>query len=644
MFGKTVSYQFQNVQPAHKHDGAELLAGHAVRDITPPPGMPKAGYSSNAHNGKGFRTRLKARVIYLRSHGQALAFVQLDALGGSLIVRLEVLKRIAEHTDIGPEGLVIGATHTHAGAGQYSASNFYNRFASNKSGFEPRYFDFLCQQIAEAVIDAYRRARPAKVASGCIEVWGQTRNRSLIPHHKNQHRLVKEPLNHAKFYAINPRLNMLRVDALHDDGNYYPLGAISTFSIHGTGISQHEDEYNADVWGYIERELEQGVLNSYNPPWQPVHAAVEGTHGDMAPAIRYGAAGYLEARRVGQAIGQQALSLFKSLDGQLQAQASVVCALRIIDLFQPQYALPKPAVGAALLAGAQENMTPVIKYLPPFKAGLGIGKTTTEIHGNKHRLLPEALRNLVLPEDEFPHFLTLHIWQVGHFAFVGLPFEITVQAGRNIEAGLRAVLPPSALIAISSVCNDYFGYCTTADEYACQYYEGGHTLYGPESNAFLVRQMAQLGDELQRRGSFCDQPAQWSFLFQRGDYMPESQPARGSRYVVQQPVYIDAEGLHEGYWQMQWQDVNSSQINWHQPLVTVQYSDDGLDWQTLTDDEGYDISVRWQQTARIGMAVYESRWYNPQFFGKRCYRFVVAVRGRNPVLYSEVFGGNILAE
>ena len=44
-----------------------LLAGAAEADITPPPGMPKAGYSSNAHDGNGFRTRLHARVLHLRA-------------------------------------------------------------------------------------------------------------------------------------------------------------------------------------------------------------------------------------------------------------------------------------------------------------------------------------------------------------------------------------------------------------------------------------------------------------------------------------------------------------------------------------------------------------------------------------------------
>ena len=34
-------------------------------------------------------------------------------------------------------GLSIGATHTHAGPGQFLGTDFYNRFASNQPGFDP---------------------------------------------------------------------------------------------------------------------------------------------------------------------------------------------------------------------------------------------------------------------------------------------------------------------------------------------------------------------------------------------------------------------------------------------------------------------------------------------------------------------------
>ena len=64
-----------------------LLAGAAEVDITPPPGLPKAGYSANATDGVGFRTRLRARVLHLRAGVASLAIVHCDLLGGSSLLQ-----------------------------------------------------------------------------------------------------------------------------------------------------------------------------------------------------------------------------------------------------------------------------------------------------------------------------------------------------------------------------------------------------------------------------------------------------------------------------------------------------------------------------------------------------------------------------
>jgi predicted DCC family thiol-disulfide oxidoreductase YuxK len=64
----------------------------------------------------------------------------------------------------------------------------------------------------------------------------------------------------------------------------------------------------------------------------------------------------------------------------------------------------------------------------------------------------------------------------------------------------------------------------------------------------------------------------------------------------------------------------------------------------LTSDEDYDVSVRHIRRLAQGMALYECRWFNPEFLGKRCYRFVIEARMEGDKLYSEIFGGNILVD
>src|SRR4051812_3895993 len=234
-------------------DAGDLMAGAAEVDITPPPGMPKCGHSKNAHDGTGFRTRLKARVVHLRTGDTSLALVALDLLAGSAIVQ-HALARAVEDTDVPLSGIFLAATHTHAGPGQYSGSAFYNDWASNRPGFDPAYTAFLVSRLSEAVHQAVGSRRPARAAIGTSEVWGLTRNRSLGAFVRNDDVTDRRTEDQRKYAAIDPRLHLLRLDDA--DG---PLAAFSWFSIHGTGISHHDSSYNADLWAYLNGELADRV-------------------------------------------------------------------------------------------------------------------------------------------------------------------------------------------------------------------------------------------------------------------------------------------------------------------------------------------------------------------------------------------------
>ncbi|HEX7131777.1 MAG TPA: neutral/alkaline non-lysosomal ceramidase N-terminal domain-containing protein, partial [Iamia sp.] len=190
-----------------------LLAGVADVDITPPPGLPKAGYSANAHDGAGFRTRLRARVLHLRAGRVSLAVVACDLLGGSAVVQHLVARAVAETTDVPLAGLMIGATHTHAGPGQFLGTDFYNRFASNRSGFDPAWTSFLVERIAGGVEQAVSTRQPARLAVGSADVWGLTRNRSIDPHVRNPEVTDRRTDPHRRYVNVNPRLHLVRVDA-----------------------------------------------------------------------------------------------------------------------------------------------------------------------------------------------------------------------------------------------------------------------------------------------------------------------------------------------------------------------------------------------------------------------------------------------
>ena len=153
--------------------------------------------------------------------------------------------------------------------------------AANAGGLDLKFFDFVTGQIAQAIIDAYNDRRPAKIATGSAEVYGFTRNRSISAYRANKNADPEKAKDIRK--AVNPEMHMVRVDCLDEkSGAYVPAGALTSFSIHGTSVPSQNTLYNADVFAYMERELEWEMARKHGAT-RFVHAVVNGTHADNAP-------------------------------------------------------------------------------------------------------------------------------------------------------------------------------------------------------------------------------------------------------------------------------------------------------------------------------------------------------------------------
>jgi neutral ceramidase len=614
-----------------------LLAGAAEVDITPPPGMPKAGYSKNAHDGTGFRTRLRARVLHLRSGTSSVAVVTLDLLGGSTVLQRLVAQDIAERTDVPLHGLFVGATHTHAGPGQFQGSTFYSRFASNRPGFDPAWTQFLVDRISGAVVEAVETRRPARAAVGRTEVWGLTRNRSLPPHVQNATVDDRSVAAHRKFAAINPWLHVLRVDSAANDGSDGPLGALATFSIHGTGVSHHAHEYNADVWAYLVDGLAGGVERATGR--RPVVGAIEATHADVAPALRPGQAGYVEAERVGRGIGEAGAALHASLEAELSSDFPIGAGLREVDLGRDPAAavdgieLARPALGASQVAGAKENLTPVLGWLPPFRAGMPKPFGTDGPHGRKWILGSRWLQPRILPPDEFPSVMPLQAIRLGSVVLVGAPFEITVESGRRVRAAVLASASAAdgrvGDAVVSSVANEYWGYCTTPEEYDLQWYEGGHTLHGPTTQPWLAAQLARLAGAVAGGEAVADVTTR-RFSLRSHRYLARPTGALDVRRPAGDAAFHDPTATEDGYWEQPWLDVPPGDLAWHRPLARIDRTRDGA---VVADDQGGSVAVLQVEPGR-----YVVRWYAPALGEGRRHRVVLLANATQPEVALPEFG------
>jgi neutral ceramidase len=195
--------------------------------------MPTAGYSANGNYGTGFRIRLYAQVIYLKSpKNRPVALVQCDLLAGSEPVRRRLAELVAPKTDLDLGGVMISGAHTHSGPSGLFWSNFYLIHAGNEGNFDRRYFDFMVGQIAHAIVGAYNNKGPARIAYGSLESCGFTRNRSIMAYRANKNADPEKSMDIHK--AGSPTMHVIRVDCLDERSDaFVPTGAITSFSIHG---------------------------------------------------------------------------------------------------------------------------------------------------------------------------------------------------------------------------------------------------------------------------------------------------------------------------------------------------------------------------------------------------------------------------
>lgn len=647
--------QPEHTPTRHTSQASLLLAGIAERDITPPIGIPKMGYSAWAREADGFRTRLKARAFYLkRDNSQLIVIVQADLPAASLVLRHAVAEAVANASDIPFAAISLHVTHTHSGPGQYFESNFYNTFGSNQPGFDPQVFRFLVTQLRDAVIEAWQNRKPARIATGEITLYGATRNRSIKAYVHNENVSDKRTDDYAALRAVNPRITLLRIDAQDSDGQWKPWGAFATFAIHGTGIPPFTHPYHGDVWAFMERDIEANIARRYQPSWKPVYGPFEANHGDNNPNYRRGMRGDSETRRIGKLVAHRTWQLFQQLDGQLQEDVILRRSMREIDLLAATPpGLPKlcerAIIGAATVGAAQGDEVFPISYLPPFAPGWPKRIFNDDCQAEKQWML-SGLQPRVLDAGDFPHRVNVVALQLHDLVLVALPFELTFEAGNRIRDAVAATLDTHPTryrhLVVSSHANGYLGYATTHEEYQQQYYEGGHTLYGPDTTRYLAALSAKVAAEMTPAG-FADLPVEWWFSLDTAHYFPSPHAASGQRRQIEAPVFVNNDMEREAYWSFAYVDVNPSRLALHEPLLQVQMRVGDGAWQPLldsgqrVDDQGYDIQIRLLQDEDEGMARYQVRWYNPVIAEPGVeFRFAVAARDGQLEFYSSGFGGD----
>jgi hypothetical protein len=150
-----------------------LRAGAAEVRFGLPRGAPIAGFARLRWGSEGNHGPVGARAIVLEESGCRLALVSSEVLLIPESLRVEVATKVR---DLELSGLLLTATHTHAGPGGYWESTLGSRFATGP--YDPVLRGAIVDAIVQAIRDAVDALVPARLSAACSSADDLARSRS----------------------------------------------------------------------------------------------------------------------------------------------------------------------------------------------------------------------------------------------------------------------------------------------------------------------------------------------------------------------------------------------------------------------------------------------------------------------------------
>lgn len=266
---------------------AGLLAGAHAVDVTPPVGIPLAGYGGrgrrlfipdvlNRHPyafwlkpSQGVHDPIMARALVLQSSERRVLWITVDLVGTDPEM-MPALRTRLRATGLTYDAIVLSASHTHSGPGGFSRSWLFGVLALDR--VVPAVREGILQGMVEAARRAEARKVPARIGIGRGEVTGLTRSRVGLP--------------------LDPEVGVLKV--VQPDGE--PVALLWNFAIHGTALGKSNLLLSGDITGAASQALEErlGVPALYT----------NGAVGDVSPARR----GWAGVSEIGDALSREVLA------------------------------------------------------------------------------------------------------------------------------------------------------------------------------------------------------------------------------------------------------------------------------------------------------------------------------------------------
>lgn len=596
----------------------EYRVGRASADITLPVwGIQMLGYVHPQQVGEGLRQRQYARTFIVADAADKtrLAYVTCDIAFPTHTLKLAVLERLRDKLGerYGHANLILAGTHTHGAPGGY-----HHHLSSSVLGgdFFEQGFDALADGIAESLIAADADLKPAKIFLAQGDVAEANANRSSIAYRNNP-----ESERGQYKHDVDKMMTLLRF--VRQEGD---VGLLNWFAVHPTSVNYHYKLTTSDNKGYAAYEVEKNRA-AKSPGF--VAAFANTNCGDATPNLNLDATGPGQTDIESCAIvgGRQAQTAEQLLES--AQQEPLTGPIQIVHAFVD---FSKLTV-AEEFTGAEEAHTCPSAWGYAFAAG-------SDAEGGGHALFREgmtesdpgvdALVRLVLPKtkpsEEFvrcqkpkailvatglaqppmhEQVLPLAVVRLGQLALVVGPAEFTTMSGRRFRMAVgRELGIDPRYVVVAGYSNDFAGYVTTWHEYQLQQYEGGHTLFGPWTEAGYRQEFVRLARAL-KNGATIEPSAEPADMRTRRYKKttldgPDERAPDGAQFgdVVTQPAatFKPGEAIACAFW-------TGSPVNDYRRsdvFLAVEKLVKADTWQVVRSDHDWDTTIQFQQTPAPG--------------------------------------------
>lgn len=263
-----------------------FTAGAAKVELTPPVGTPLAGYSRRGGTrSTGVHDPLYARALAVSDGDDLAILVSADLLVIPPGLSAEVARRLDEALPeaIGPEDVLLCATHTHSGPGAY-LPGFLGRLAAGP--FQLAVSERIVAACVQAGAAAARTRRPATLGIAQTAVPEAVENRV-------------EPGG-----PVDPQVTVLAIQGI--DG--LPIATVLNFAAHPTLLSSKNLLFSADFPGVACRLLEQRRPGT-------VALFTNGAAGDLRPPHVHGLHNWELAEAIGALLAEAATRALAGVRG-----------------------------------------------------------------------------------------------------------------------------------------------------------------------------------------------------------------------------------------------------------------------------------------------------------------------------------------